>query len=298
MNKLTSILIIVVVAVLGVVAFMGLPSQPAPIQNVAISSSEYNFTTPVSITGGLVKITFTNIGKEDHHAQMFRLNDGVTLQKFQSTVDAILKAAPVEGETAYLKFLDVSTFAGGPPPTPVSKTTEVIQDLKPGQYVLICFLAGPDGIPHVAKGMVKPLTVTTATGQPAPPQSQTTVELKDFAFVSSSDIGAGKTTVQVINTGKEAHEMVVVHLKGITAAQLQEMFLAPPPVPGEAEAPPPGPPPFEFAGGMQAIGPGERAWTSLDLQSGDYVYVCFIPSAANQGKPHAALGMFYPFKVP
>jgi hypothetical protein len=288
MNKLIPVLVIVVVAIVGVVAFMGLPSQPASIQTVAIGSSEYNFTTPVSITGGLVKITFTNSGKEDHQAQIFRLNDGVTLQQFRGTVDAVLKAAPVEGDRAYLKFLDVSTFAGGPPPTPTGKTTEVVQNLETGQYVLICFLAGPDGIPHVAKGMVKPLTVTAATGQPAPPQSQTTVELKDFAFVSSSSMNAGKTTVQVINTGKESHEMVTVRLKGITAAQLQEMLLAPPQ----------GPPPFEFAGGIGAIAPGERAWTSLDLQSGDYVYVCFIPSAANQGKPHAALGMFYPFKVP
>lgn len=43
--------------------------------------------------------------------------------------------------------------------------------------------------------------------------------------------------------------------------------------------------------------PGQTGWVTLDLKPGDYALVCFISSPANQGKPHVALGMFYPFPV-
>ena len=30
---------------------------------------------------------------------------------------------------------------------------------EPGDYVLVCFIPGRDGIPHVMKGMVTPVTI-------------------------------------------------------------------------------------------------------------------------------------------
>ena len=43
--------------------------------------------------------------------------------------------------------------------------------------------------------------------------------------------------------------------------------------------------------------PGQTGWAHLDLTPGDYVAVCFIPSAAHEGKPHFALGMVKGFTV-
>jgi hypothetical protein len=90
--------------------------------------------------------------------------------------------------------------------------------------------------------------------------------------------------------------MVLVKPKGIPAAQLPQILSqivgAPP-----GSAPPPGPPPFEWAGGYQVIMPGATGWATLDLTPGEYALVCFIPSPANQGKRHFALGMFRPFSV-
>jgi uncharacterized cupredoxin-like copper-binding protein len=169
-----------------------------------------------------------------------------------------------------------------------------VVDLLAGQNVLLCFIPSPDGVPHLAKGMVKPLTVTAApTKQPAKPAVKGTVDLLDFAFGAlPSNITAGKTTLAVVNRGKEAHEMAVLKPKGIPAAQLLQVLSAPP-----GSAPPPGPPPFEWAGGYQAIMPGATGWATLDLTPGEYALVCFVPSPVNQGKPHFALGMALPFTV-
>ncbi len=72
------------------------------------------------------------------------------------------------------------------------------------------------------------------------------------------------------------------------------MLMGPPPAPGEATA---GPPPFTLVGGMQALMAGERAWVTLDLEPGNGAMLCLIPSAANEGKLHVALGMARAFAV-
>jgi uncharacterized cupredoxin-like copper-binding protein len=266
--------------VLAVVACGG---KGAAIPTVSIGAADYSFTLPDSIPGGLTQLQFTNTGKEAHHAQFARLNDGVTLQQFQ--------AALKQGPPAIFPLI---TFQGGPAPLVSGGKAEAVVDLPAGQYVLLCFIPSPDGVPHLAKGMVKPLTVTAAPAkQPAKPTVKGTVDLADFAFGAlPGNIAAGKTNLAVVNKGKEPHEMLVLRLKGVPAAQLIQALSAPP-----GSAPPPGPPPFEWAGGYQAIMAGASGWAILDLTPGEYTLVCFVPSLANQGKPHFALGMFRPFSV-
>lgn len=266
--------------VLAVVACGG---KAAAIPTVSIGAADYSFALPDSIPGGLTRLQLTNTGKEAHHAQFARLNDGVTLQQF-------LAALP-QGEAAAFPLI---TFQGGPGPIEPGKQAEAVVDLPIGQYVLLCFIPSPDGVPHLAKGMVRPLTVTAApTKQPAKPAVKGTVDLQDFAFGAlPSNMAVGKTGLAVVNKGKEPHELVVLKLKGVAAAQVVQALSAPP-----GSARPPGPPPFEWAGGSQVIMPGATGWATLDLTAGEYTLVCFIPSPANQGKRHMALGMFLPFSV-
>jgi hypothetical protein len=47
---------------------------------------------------------------------------------------------------------------GGPGALSPLKSGEVTLDLAAGSYVLACFIASPDGAPHLAKGMLKPLS--------------------------------------------------------------------------------------------------------------------------------------------
>lgn len=279
---------------LGLAACAGQPAA-ATIPEVAITAGDYSFTAPDSVAGGLVRMTMTNTGKEDHHGQLVRLKEGVTVAQFESTLQSALQAVPTEGEAAFFKVFEIVTFMGGLPGAAPGKQSEVVQDLEAGQYVLVCFVPSPDGTPHIAKGMIRPLTVTAATTKrPPEPQAKATVELNNFAFIGVPELAAGKTILKVVNKGTEPHEMLVMRLKGITPVQLQQILSAPPPPPGTA---PPGPPPFEFAGGFNGIAPGGSGWTTLDLTPGEYALVCFIPSPANQGKPHLAMGMFTSFTV-
>ncbi|MBI4329489.1 MAG: hypothetical protein HY685_06460 [Chloroflexi bacterium] len=265
----------------------------ATIPEVVLTAADYSFTSPASIAGGLTRVRLTNSGAESHHAQFLRLNESVTVDQFTTTLQSALQAIPTEGEAALGRIFAVVTFEGGPATTLAGQQGEAVVDLKAGQYVLVCFAPDATGVPHLAKGMVQPLTVAAAPAtRPPEPTVKATVDLNNFAFTGFPAMSTGKTTLKLMNKGTEPHEMGVVRLKGITAAQFLEILSAPPG--GEA---PSGPPPFEDAGGFQAMMPGETGWAVLDLTPGEYALICFVPSPANEFKPHVALGMFYPFTV-
>ena len=220
--------------------------------------------------------------------QVVKLNQGVSQQQFQETLQETLQAFPQEGEAALGRIFQVVAFTGGPSGIGPGGQSEAVVDLQAGDYVLLCFIAGADGIPHLAKGMVQPLTVTEPpSDRPAEPEALATVGLDDFAFAGvPTTLPEGRTTLKVTNQGQEPHEMTLLRLEGINAQQALEILTAPPG--GEAPA---GQPPFKDAGGFQAIMPGQSGWTTLNLQAGEYIAVCFVPSPANGFAPHVALGM-------
>lgn len=270
--------------------------SPAPsIPEIHLAASDFAFSLPDTVAGGLIRFHFTNDGQEDHHAQFIRLNDGVTHAQFDSVYNAVMEAVPTEGEGAYMRLLDFAAVAGGPALTAPGGQAAVTLDLAPGEYILLCFIPSPDGIPHLAKGMRRRLTVADPpAAAPEPPIAAGRVDMADFAFSELPAMDSGPVVLEVTNSGQEPHEMVVMRLEGVTLEQAMAMMMAPPPPEGAAPA---GPPPFRFVGGMQGLMPGQRGWVTLDLPPGEYALLCFISSPANEGRPHFALGMARSFTV-
>lgn len=256
------------------------PAQTAAgaIPSVTIVARNYSYDAPATFPAGIVSVTMRNEGPEPHHAQFFRLNDGVTLDQF----GAALRAGP---ESA----LALVSAAGGPGTVMAGGSQEVILDLAVGDYVMLCFVSGDDGVPHVAKGMLRPFRVVPPVGSAAAPPADGDVTLFDFGFQLPATIHAGESTLRVTNEGPQPHEMSIVKVPAdVTQAQIEAALsnLS-------------GPPPFqtEDVGGLQAIAAGQTAWLKLNLTPGTYVALCFVPDAAS-GAPHAALGMAAPFTVP
>jgi hypothetical protein len=261
---------------------------------LTVAASEYAFAMPESVAGGLVQVNFTNRGREEHHAQIIRLNDGVTREQFREVLAGVLTAVQTEGEGAYMRLFEVATVAGGPGMISPGREVGVVADLPAGEYALVCFVAGPDGVPHVVKDMVQYFSVAAPAAASAPaPVPTFSVDLADFAFSELPEVRAGRTVIEVRNSGPEPHEMIVLKLDGITLQQFMGMMASPPP----ADAAQPASPPYTSVGGVQALMPGGTGWVTLDLAPGNYAMVCFIPSPANRGAPHIMLGMSKEFTV-
>src|SRR5262245_44954476 len=144
-------------------------------------ASDYAFEAPDVLTAGLVTLRLMNHGQEPHHAQLLRLNDDVTFDQFAA-------ALQTEGEGA----LRLAALTGGPGAVSPLNSGEVTVDLKAGSYVLACFIASPDGVPHLAKGMLKPMSVTSASAAPSTaPELAGTLTMRDFTFDMPEQVPAG-----------------------------------------------------------------------------------------------------------
>lgn len=254
----------------------GSAAVAAAIPHLVVKAHDFSFELPDTIEAGLVRVTLEDHGEEPHHVQFARLNDGVTFEQFV----AELQKGP-EGAA-----MTMITFPGGAAAVDPGMNTSVIIDFPPGNYVLLCLVPSPDGVPHIAKGMVTPLTVLANAKQYEAPAAQATVKLLDFSFALPSEIKAGKQLWQVVNEGTQPHE---INLMKVAEGKTMDDIMA-------WMHEPTGAPPFSNVGGYNGIDPQKVGWMELDLTPGQYIAICHIPDPAS-GKPHDALGMVLPFIV-
>ncbi len=254
------------------------------IQTMVIEAFDYGFRTLGSIPGGQTRVQMKNTGKEIHHAQFMLLNTGVTPDQ--------LGAAFAKGEQGLGEVFSLVTQAGGAGVTLPGGGTEVILNLKEGQYMIACFIAGDDHIPHLAKGMLMPLKVTAAPAAASPaPTVNGTITMFDFDFTMPDTLPAGKSMYTVMNTGAQFHEFNIGQIApGKTMEDVKAYYAA--------TALPAGPPPLIPMGGMNALTKGNTGIAVFDLMPGNYVAICNVPDQSKpNGDSHAHLGMIKGFTV-
>ena len=246
-------------------------AAPPPGPNVVtIVATDFAFALPDTLPPGLTTFRLANAGAEPHHSVLVKLAEGKTLADFQA-------AAMSE------KMPDWMTFPGSPAAVMPNDTSNTTTTLEPGQYVLVCYVPSSDGVPHIAKGMVRPFVVAGAAPAvaAAEPQADITVTLSDYAFAFSTPLTGGPHTVRVENAGPQLH---AIEIERLADGKTLQDYVA------WGKAGMKGPPPTTSAGGL--IGPtkGQHAYFNVNLAPGNYLVVCYVPDEKDQ-KPHVAHGM-------
>jgi len=141
--------------------------------------------------------------------------------------------------------------------------------------------------------IVAGLALGAACAKPAPPPAGpnvVTITAMDYVFALPDTIPAGLTTLRLVNQGKELHHASLVRLKdGKTVADFQSGLQAA----MQSHSPPPAW--IAFTGGPNAITPGDTGVATQTLEPGNYVVVCWIPTA--DGTPHIMKGMMHAMVV-
>jgi hypothetical protein len=240
-----------------------------------VKTRDYAFDAPDSVRAGLTTIRLvTNPGHELHQVGLIRLDSAKTPANL---FDAMKSQGPLPKWAVEI--------AGVNPPAP-GQTAEATVALEPGNYLLVCLVPSPDGVPHIAKGMSRPLVVTGAHVATTPIAGDVEIKLTDYAFGLSAPLTAGNHVIRVVNRAQQTHEVQVVRLApGKTAADVARWV-------EKMDGPPPGEP----LSGVAGLGVGESASFPLTLTPGEYALLCFIPDAKD-GKPHVAHGMMQQFAV-
>ena len=251
-----------------------LAAQPG---QFTMTATDYGFMGPEQVPSGLTAIEVLNQGAEVHHAQLVRLAPGKTPADFA----AAMQADPAHPPTWV-------TFVGGPNAVVPGDRATAVMELQPGQHLVLCLIPNKTGVAHVALGMVKPFKVTEAVEtRIAEPKPDVVITARDFQFVLSQPITAGSHTVQLVNEGGQAHEVVLVKLA--PAAKAKDFIAAFEP---GAVGPPPGRP----LGGIVGIERGARGLFTAQFDPGQYALICFFPDPKT-GAPHFAQGMTWEFDV-
>jgi hypothetical protein len=246
--------------------------QPAV---VTVTASEYSFAAPDTIASGLTAIKLVNTGAEPHHISMFRLDSAKTIADMQALKES-------DPPPAWL------VAVGGPNAAMPGDSIRAIMDLEPGNYLMMCFIPAADGQPHMAKGMMRPITVIPATGPTAEePKADLTINLVDYGFEMSAPITAGRHMIRVNNNGPQDHEMVLVKLApGKTGQDFLNWT-------NDMKS---GPPPGSVMNGIAGMKAGLHAYVGNTFEAGNYALVCFVPDIKD-GKPHFMHGMAKDFTV-
>jgi uncharacterized cupredoxin-like copper-binding protein len=252
-------------------------SAPAgALNDITVAAVEYSFDAPESVPAGWTRFTLENQGELEHDFQLFKIEEGKTL-------DDVMAALEAESPPEWAEFYGSATAAAG-------ESNWFTANLTPGSYVYLSFGSEESGPPDAAQGMLGALTVTEAAGpvtEEAPIDEDVSIELVDHQFVIEGELAAGEQVLRVVNTGSEMHEVTFFKLnEGKTMNDfltLIQQEMSGEPVP-ESDIP------GEFVGGT-ILSPGLVTYTAQAFAPGDYVLICFVPSPEHDMQPHAALGM-------
>jgi uncharacterized cupredoxin-like copper-binding protein len=248
------------------------------IPEIMIDAADFSYTAPDSVSSGWVRVILTNSGQEPHHVQFLRLNDGVSMGQFEEALK--------QGEGPALALVSQVGGVGAVAP---GVSAQAVINLPAGEYAILCFIpSAADHAPHFAKGMIKSLTVQEASiATASEPSADLIVRLKDFMFDMPASLAAGPMVIQVVNDGPEPHEFNLMRL--VDGKDLQDAL--------QFLSTPDGPPPFVPVGGMNGLDIGLSGYIESDLQPGNYLAICNIPSPKAEGHPHFTLGMVKQFTV-
>ena len=109
-------------------------------ESMGQTTYEFTFLTSSTLTQAEALIfTITNSGSELHEAVVFQLAEGTD------------PLGVLDGSVA---FEDVDFYGALAPIFPGETRNLALLNLEPGTYTLICFLPGPDGVPHAVNGMI------------------------------------------------------------------------------------------------------------------------------------------------
>lgn len=116
-----------------------------------------------------------------------------------------------------------------------------------------------------------------------------TVQAADYKYSSPASLVSGEVSISLRNAGKEPHQAQLFKMNdGVEVGQLVEEGKKAEPLRNFSSL-------GRYAGGPNAVDPGESQVSVAQLEAGRYAFFCQVPDA--QGRAHLALGMVSELEV-
>lgn len=123
----------------------------APVADAEVEMANFAFIFKDGIEAGEQTILATNTGDEWHHAVIFKVEEGTTMEDLEPWFS---DEPPGEGPPPFEEAGGIGILSPG-------VSAAFTMTLEPGSYIAVCFLPSfsGDGMPHFMKGMVAEFTL-------------------------------------------------------------------------------------------------------------------------------------------
>lgn len=215
---------------------------------VKIDATEYSYSMPQKVAGGVVTFELANVGAQPHEFATGRIDAG-------KTTEDLLKVLKSGKDPS--NFPWIHPFPGVPIVSPGEEITITREVEEEGTYVFFCFLPTPQGKPHFDLGMIQSLTIAGVSGDELP-GALATIEATDEGFEVPS-LRAGRQVLELKNAGSVDHEFWLWAFEPGKDNKDVDAWV------GSGME---GPAPATFFGAVKAIPPGNSVFLEIDLQTG------------------------------
>jgi len=264
---------------------------------IEIITENMDFQMPDTIPSGWNTFRYKNLSPQTHFFLIDKYPDGKTSQDAENLVAPVFDSAMkliMEGKTedGYAEFAKLPewfsevVFVGGSGLLSPNQVGETTLNLKPGKYIIECYVKMSNGVFHTSMGMTKDIVVTTADSGNKKLISDIDINISSTdGIVFNDSISAGKHTFSVFYKDQIVYENFVGHdinlVKFNESTNLKElenwMNWADPK--GLIEPAPKG---IIFMGGVNDMPKGNIGYFTATLEPGNYALISEVPNASSK----------------
>jgi hypothetical protein len=140
-----------------------MPELDEPEGAVVVHLVDFDFVIPDNLVAG-PQVWKVHSSGQPHHLVLMQVPEGATDDQVYDTLNAAFfsePATPVDGATPDVAALNIEEFVeiGWSGILSSGQANWLAWDLAPGTYAALCFVASPEGVPHVMMGMIEVFTV-------------------------------------------------------------------------------------------------------------------------------------------
>ncbi len=264
---------------------------------IEIITENMDFQMPDSITSGWNTFRYKNQSTQTHFFLIDKYPEGKTSKDAENLVAPVFDSAMkliMEGKTeeGYAEFAKLPewfgevVFVGGSGLVSPNQIGETTLNLKPGKYILECYVKMSNGMFHTSMGMTKDIVVTdiNSGNKALVPDINISVSSTE-GIIFNDTISSGKHIFSVYFKDQIVHENFVGH--DINLVKLDEnadlkdlenwMNWADPK--GLIE---PAPRAITFLGGVNDMPTGNTGYFTAILEAGRYALISEVPNSLSK----------------
>ncbi|CAM1341094.1 hypothetical protein [Tenacibaculum aestuarii] len=264
---------------------------------ITIITENMEFLMPDTIPSGWNTFKYINKSTQTHFILVDKYPEGKTSKDAEEYVAPVFDKAMKlinEGKTkeGYAEFANLPEwfnqvlFLGGTGLISPEKTAQTTLHLKPGNYMLECYVKMSNGVFHSSMGMVKDLVVSNKSSGNSEPEADVDVTISSTeGIVLKDSIFAGKRTFsvlfkdQIVYENFVGHDINLVKLQNKTDLKNLESWMNWADPKGLIE---PAPSDVVFLGGVNDMPAGSKAYFTAILDKGIYGLISEVPKPSDK----------------